>query len=142
MDLSLPQKDFLTLTDFSTDQLNGLIALGREIKSSPDTYSTTLQGKTLGMLFAKKSTRTRISFEVGIRQLGGWGLFLGPTDLQLSRGETIADTGKVLSRYLDVIMIRTFDYHEVVELALHASIPVINGLTDFNHPCSRWSVTP
>jgi len=115
--------------------LNDLIAFGREIKSAPENYTSLLKGKTLGMLFAKKSTRTRISFEVGIRQLGGWGLFLGPDDLQLSRGETIADTGQVLSRYLDGIMIRTFDYHEVVDLALHSSIPVINGLTDFNHPC-------
>ncbi len=135
MDLSLPQKDFLILTDFEEDQLSGLCAFGREIKASPGDFESVLKGKTLGMLFAKKSTRTRISFEVGIRQLGGWGLFLGPSDLQLSRGETIADTGQVLSRFLDGIMIRTFDYSDVVNLALNSSVPVINGLTDYNHPC-------
>ena len=135
MDLTLPQKDFLILTDFSTDQLNSLIALGRDIKSTPKKYSAVLKGKTLGMLFAKNSTRTRISFEVGVRQLGGWGLFMGPSDMQLSRGETISDTGQVLSRYLDGIMFRTYEYQQMLDLAQSAQIPVINGLTDFNHPC-------
>jgi ornithine carbamoyltransferase len=93
-----------------------------------------LSGRTLGMIFQKPSTRTRVSFEVGIAQLGGVGLYLAPTDLQLSRGETIRDTATVLSRYLDAIMIRTFDQGEVEQLAEHASIPVINGLTDAAHP--------
>lgn len=94
-----------------------------------------LAGKTLGMIFAKPSTRTRVSFEVGIYQLGGIGLYLGPNDLQLNRGETISDTAKVLSRYLDGIMIRTFSHQDVIDLARFGSIPVINGLTDLHHPC-------
>jgi ornithine carbamoyltransferase len=94
-----------------------------------------LEGKTLGMIFAKPSTRTRVSFEVGIYQLGGIGLYLGPNDLQLKRGESIADTARVLSRYLNGIMIRTFNHQDVVDLARYGSIPVINGLTDLLHPC-------
>ena len=105
------------------------------IKQSPQEFDSALKGKTLGLIFNKKSTRTRISFQVGIFQLGGMGLFLGPEDMQLARGETISDTGKVLSRFLDGIMIRTFSHSDVLDLAKYASVPVINGLTDFNHPC-------
>src|SRR5258708_18912349 len=94
-----------------------------------------LAGKTLGMIFAKSSTRTRVSFEVGAYQLGGHALFLSARDIQLGRGEPIRDTARVLSRYLDGIMIRTFDHADVVELARCATIPVINGLTDLSHPC-------
>jgi ornithine carbamoyltransferase len=94
-----------------------------------------LEGKTLGMIFAKPSTRTRVSFETGIYQLGGIGLYLGPNDLQLKRGESISDTAKVLSRYLNGIMIRTFSHQDVIDLARYGSIPVINGLTDLLHPC-------
>jgi len=93
-----------------------------------------LEGKTLGMIFNKNSTRTRISFEVGMFELGGHSLFLTPDQMQLGRGETIADSARVLSRYLDGILIRTFNFKEIEELAKHASIPVINGLTDLNHP--------
>ena len=94
-----------------------------------------LAGKTLGMVFAKNSTRTRVSFEVAMWQLGGHALFLNAQDLQLGRGETIADTARVFSRYLDGIMIRTYAHEDVVELARYADIPVINGLTDWVHPC-------
>jgi ornithine carbamoyltransferase len=94
-----------------------------------------LAGKTLGMIFTKPSTRTRVSFEVGIWQLGGYALYLGANDLQLGRGETIYDTGQVLSRYLDGIMIRTFSHQDVIDLAEAATVPVINGLTDLLHPC-------
>lgn len=129
------KKDFIALTDFSSDELTGMLDLADRMKRSPQEFDSALKGKTLGMIFNKKSTRTRISFQVGIFQLGGMGLFLGPEDMQLARGETISDTGKVLSRFLDGIMIRTFSHSDVLDLAKYASVPVINGLTDFNHPC-------
>ena len=129
------KKDFIALTDFSSDELTAMLDLADQIKQSPQKFDSVLKGKTLGMIFNKQSTRTRISFQVGIFQLGGNGLFLGPEDMQLARGETISDTGKVLSRFLDGIMIRTFSHSDVLDLARHSSIPVINGLTDFNHPC-------
>jgi ornithine carbamoyltransferase len=129
------KKDFIALTDFSSDELTDMLDLADRIKRSPQEFDSALKGKTLGMIFNKKSTRTRISFQVGIFQLGGMGLFLGPEDMQLARGETISDTGKVLSRFLDGIMIRTFSHNDVLDLARYASVPVINGLTDFNHPC-------
>ena len=105
------------------------------MKEDPSNYSDSLRGKVLGMIFYKKSTRTRLSFEVGILQLGGFGIFISPDEMQVARGETLADTAKALSRYLDGIMIRTFAHEDVVELAQHATVPVINGLTDYNHPC-------
>jgi ornithine carbamoyltransferase len=129
------KKDFIALTDFSSDELTAMLDLADQIKQSPQEFDNVLKGKTLGMIFNKQSTRTRISFQVGISQLGGSGLFLGPEDMQLARGETISDTGKVLSRFLDGIMIRTFSHSDVLDLARYSSIPVINGLTDFNHPC-------
>ncbi len=129
------KKDFIALKDFSSEELTGMLDLADRIKRSPQEFQSALQGKTLGMIFNKKSTRTRISFQVGIFQLGGMGLFLGPEDLQLARGETIGDTGKVFSRFLDGIMIRTFSHSDVLDLAKYATVPVINGLTDFNHPC-------
>jgi ornithine carbamoyltransferase len=128
-------KDFIALTDFSSDELMGMLDLADRIKQFPQEFDGALKGKTLGMIFNKQSTRTRISFQVGIFQLGGMGLFLGPEEMQLARGETIRDTGKVLSRFLDGIMIRTFSHNDVLDLAQHSSVPVINGLTDFNHPC-------
>jgi len=129
------KKDFIALTDFSSDELTAMLDLADQIKQSPQEFDSVLKGKTLGMIFNKQSTRTRISFQVGISQLGGNGLFLGPEDMQLARGETISDTGKVLSRFLDGIMIRTYSHGDVLDLARYSSIPVINGLTDFNHPC-------
>ena len=129
------KKDFIALMDFSPDELTAMLDLADRMKQSPHEFDNALKGKTLGMIFNKKSTRTRISFQVGIFQLGGMGLFLGPEDMQLARGETISDTGKVLSRFLDGIMIRTFSHNDVLDLAKYASVPVINGLTDFNHPC-------
>jgi ornithine carbamoyltransferase len=128
-------KDFIALTDFSSDELMGMLDLADRIKQFPQEFDGALKGKTLGMIFNKQSTRTRISFQVGIFQLGGMGLFLGPEEMQLARGETLRDTGKVLSRFLDGIMIRTFSHNDVLDLAQHSSVPVINGLTDFNHPC-------
>ena len=130
----MPKRDFLAIPDFSADDLNHLFDAAARMKDGSDT-SRPLAGRTLGMIFTKSSTRTRVSFEVGAYQLGGHALFLSSRDIQLGRGEPIADTAKVLSRYLDIIMIRTFAHTEVEELAASASIPVINGLTDLLHPC-------
>ena len=130
-------RDFLCLHDYTPAEIQFILEFARQLKEEQKqgVPHPLLKGKGLGMIFQKSSTRTRISFEVGIAQLGGYGLFLTNRDLQLGRGETISDTGKVLSRYLDGIMIRTFDHSEVEELAAAAEIPVINGLTDLLHPC-------
>ena len=130
------KKDFLKLSDLTKGEALELIKQAAELKEFKEkqTAHRPLEGKTLGMIFNKNSTRTRISFEVGMFELGGHSLFLTPDQMQLGRGETIADSARVLSRYLDGILIRTFDFKEVEELAKHASIPVINGLTDLNHP--------
>jgi len=128
------KRDFLTVTDLSPDDIARLFDLAGRMKAR--TYrETPLAGKTLAMIFAKSSTRTRVSFEVGTFQLGGHALFLSAKDVQIGRGEPIPDTARVLSRYVDGIMIRTFDHKEVEELARCATIPVINGLTDLSHPC-------
>ena len=130
------KKDFLKLSDLTKNEVLGLLKQAAELKQfkAKGTTHHPLKGKSLGMIFNKNSTRTRISFEVGMYELGGHSLFLTPDQMQLGRGETIADSARVLSRYLDGILIRTFDFKEVEELAKHASIPVINGLTDLNHP--------
>jgi ornithine carbamoyltransferase len=130
----MAKRDFLAITDFTRDQIQRLFDLAQRMKSRAY-RETPLSGKTLAMIFAKSSTRTRVSFEVGAYQLGGQALFLSSRDIQIGRGEPIPDTARVLSRYVDGIMIRTFDHGEVVELARHATIPVINGLTDLTHPC-------
>ena len=130
------KKDFLKLSDLTKDEVLGLLKEASKLKQfkAEGSAHQPLKGKSLGMIFNKNSTRTRISFEVGMFELGGHSLFLTPDQMQLGRGETIADSARVLSRYLDGILIRTFDFKEVEELAKHASIPVINGLTDLNHP--------
>ena len=130
------KKDFLKLSDLTKNEVLELLKEATELKQfkAENTTHQPLKGKSLGMIFNKNSTRTRISFEVGMYELGGHSLFLTPDQMQLGRGETIADSARVLSRYLDGILIRTFDFKEVEELAKHASIPVINGLTDLNHP--------
>jgi ornithine carbamoyltransferase len=127
-------RHFLAIPDFSRSELLAVFDLAARMKRG-DYREKPLAGKTLGMIFAKSSTRTRVSFEVGAFQLGGHALFLSSRDIQLGRGEPIRDTARVLSRYLDGIMIRTFDHADVEELARYATIPVINGLTDLLHPC-------
>ncbi|CAM3530881.1 ornithine carbamoyltransferase [Marinicrinis lubricantis] len=135
--MQLKGRDFLSLADYSPDEIRYLIDFAIELKKKQKSGEVfhPLKGKTLGMIFEKSSTRTRVSFEVGMFQLGGHALFLSRNDLQLGRGETIWDTAQVMSRYLDGIMIRTFAHRGVVELARGATIPVINGLTDLYHPC-------
>ena len=127
-------KDFLSIPDFSAAELDALFRLAESMRDGTYTKKP-LAGKSLAMIFMKASTRTRVSFEVGTWQLGGHALFLSPRDVQLGRGEPVSDTAKVLSRYVDGIMIRTFSHAEVEELARTATIPVINGLTDLLHPC-------
>ncbi len=130
----MAKRDFLAVTDLARDEIPRLFDLAKRMKTGAY-RETPLAGKTLAMIFAKSSTRTRVSFEVGTYQLGGQALFLSSRDIQLGRGEPIADTARVLSRYVSGIMIRTFDHGEVEELARYATIPVINGLTDLSHPC-------
>lgn len=130
----MPARHFLALTDYSRAELEALLALAERMRRREYT-ARPLAGKTLAMLFMKSSTRTRVSFEVGTYQLGGHALFLTPRDVQLGRGEPVGDTAKVLSRYCDGIMIRTFAHAEIEELARHADVPVINGLSDLQHPC-------
>jgi ornithine carbamoyltransferase len=133
----LKGRDFLRVSDWSRDELLAVLDLADRLKAAQRAREEhrLLPGRTLGMVFQKPSTRTRVSFEAGIAQLGGVGLYLSAADLQLGRGETIRDTALVLSRYLDAIMIRTFAQADVEELAEHADVPVINGLTDSTHPC-------
>lgn len=125
----------VSIHDLSAAEVADLLDLAADIKARPEAYRSALAGKTLGMIFQKSSTRTRVSFEVGVYQLGGIGLFLSARDIQLGRGEPLSDTAQVLSRYLDGIMARTFAHSDVTELAEHGTIPVINGLTDLLHPC-------
>ena len=133
----LKGRDFTRIGSWASEELKTVLDLADSLKDAQTRGEPheLLPGRTLGMIFQKPSTRTRVSFEVGIGQLGGRGLYLAAGDLQLGRGETIRDTGTVLSRYLDAIMIRTFAQEDVEELAEFADVPVINGLTDYAHPC-------
>jgi len=128
-------RHFLDLADISSEALRAILNNSAEMKRANGVAGKPLAGKTLAMIFDKPSTRTRVSFEVAMRQLGGDVLVMDTGSMQLGRGETIADTPRVLSRYVDVIMIRTGDHAKVLELAEHATVPVLNGLTDWSHPC-------
>ena len=137
LELSLKGRDFIALVDYTSEEIQYLLDLAIELKrkqKAGEIYQP-LKGKTLGMIFEKASTRTRVSFEVGMYQLGGHPLFLSGNDMQIGRGEPIWDTAQVLSRYVDGIMIRTFAHKKIIELARGATVPVINGLTDLSHPC-------
>jgi ornithine carbamoyltransferase len=126
---------FLTGEELSVAEQARLLTLARDIKARPERYRRRLEGRTLAMIFQKKSTRTRVSFEAGMFQLGGHALFLGADDIQIGRGETISDTARVLSRYVDLIMARVYAHADVGELAATSRVPVINGLSDLHHPC-------
>jgi ornithine carbamoyltransferase len=128
-----PHRDFLAITDFSSDELLALLDRAANLKAGMD--KSKLTGKSLAMIFKKSSTRTRVSFEVAMTQLGGHAIFLSDRDSQIGRGETVSDTAGVLSRYVDGITIRTFSHAEVEELAEHSSVPVVNALSDLLHPC-------
>lgn len=131
----MPVKHFLSITDLSKKELNDILYLAKRVKSSPKKFRNTLQGKILGLLFNKPSTRTRVSFEAGMYQLGGNTIFLTEKEIQIGRGESIVDTAKVLSSYLDAIVIRTYEHEHLVEYSKNSTIPVINGLSDLLHPC-------
>jgi ornithine carbamoyltransferase len=129
------KKDFLTLATLESSEVEELLQLSADVKQNPKKYKKALKRQVLAMIFQKSSTRTRVSFEVGVYQLGGTGLFLSSSDLQLGRGETLSDTAKVLSRYVDGIMARVYGHGDIEELAANATVPVINGLSDKYHPC-------
>lgn len=129
------KKDFLTLKDYSKEEIEYLLDLSGKIKKDKNSYSKVLEGKNIAMLFDKHSTRTRLSFEAGINQLGGNSIYLDSKNLQISRGETYQDTAKIFSRYLDGVIIRTYSQEIVDIFAKYGTIPVINGLTDIYHPC-------
>jgi ornithine carbamoyltransferase len=137
MGVNLKGKSLISINDLSLEEINEILKLSGELKDKlkNNIQHKFLEGKTLGMIFSKPSTRTRVSFQTGIYQLGGLGMYFGPGELQLGKSESIQDTAKVLSRYLDGIMIRTFSHQDVIYLAKYGSIPVINGLTDLLHPC-------
>jgi ornithine carbamoyltransferase len=135
------KKDFLSLFDWSKEEIDEFLASAKALKKDQKkgTSRSSLRGKTIGMIFDKPSTRTRVSFEAGMAQLGGQSIFLSGGELQLSRGETIADTARVMSRYVDGVVIRTFSHKMVEDFATHAEVTVINGLTDLLHPCQILS---
>ena len=137
MAVNLKGKSLIEINYLSLEEIYQIFDLSKTLKEKQNTGEPhkLLEGKTLGMIFSKPSTRTRISFEAGIYQLGGMGMYFNQNDLQLKKSESVSDTAKVLSRYLNGIMIRTFDHQDVIDLAKFGSIPVINGLTDLHHPC-------
>jgi len=132
-------KDFIEIHDYTADEVREIFEIARDMKATPEKFYGALERQTLAMIFEKSSTRTRVSFEVGMYQLGGQALFLSSRDIQIGRGEPIYDTAKVLGRYVDGIMARTFAHKTVTDLAQYAPCPVINGLTDLSHPCQAMT---
>src|SRR5512146_2864311 len=131
--------DFLTVRDFTPAQVRELLHLAGLIKATPAAYASALKGKTLAMIFEKPSLRTRVTFDVGIQQLGGFALYLSPAEINLGKRESVYDVAKNLERMVQGIMIRTFAHEIVVQMAEYASVPVINGLTDYSHPCQAMA---
>jgi ornithine carbamoyltransferase len=131
----MDKRDFLSVDDLSTDELLSLLDAADEIKAKPADFSDALKGKQIALVFEKPSTRTRVSFEVAVTSMGGHALVLRGEELQLGRGETIEDTGRVLSRYVDAIVVRTFGHDRLETLAVAATVPVVNSLSDYSHPC-------
>jgi ornithine carbamoyltransferase len=128
-------KDFVALAPFTPQELRDLLDLARQVKLTPGAVKGACKGQTLAMIFQKPSLRTRVSFETAMYELGGQAIYLGPTDIQTHRGESLADTARVLSRYASAIMARVFAHQDILDLAAHATVPVINGLSDLLHPC-------
>ena len=135
----MKKKDFVSIRNYSTDELNALLTSAQAIKSDPSKYSKSLEGKALALLLEKPSLRTRVSFDVGIRQLGGFSVSLSQTEISLGKRESVGDVAKSLERMVQGIMIRTFNHDIVEEMAGSTGISVINGLTDFSHPCQAMA---
>ncbi len=132
-------KKCLMISDFSVAEITAIIDRAEKMKKSPHEYIVALRGKSLGVIFEKPSTRTRVSFEVGINQLGGFSFYLAPEEMQLGKREEIRDVARTLSRYLDVVVLRTFKHHLIEEFSRYSTIPVINGLSDLAHPCQAFA---
>jgi ornithine carbamoyltransferase len=132
-------KDFVSIRDFSPQEIQDILLVGRQIKAYPDVYSEALRGKTLAMVFEKPSLRTRVTFDVGIQQLGGFSVYLSPAEINLGKRESVYDVAKNLERMVQGIMIRTFAHSVVEQMADYGGIPVINGLTDYSHPCQAMA---
>jgi ornithine carbamoyltransferase len=135
----MTSQDFLSIRDYSADEIRQLLALAAKIKAHPEQYADSLAGKTLAMIFEKPSLRTRVSFDVGIHQLGGFSLYLSPAEINLGKRESIPDVARNLERMVQGIMIRTFAHRLVEEMAEWAHVPIINGLTDYSHPCQAMA---
>ena len=135
----MTDKDFLSIRDFSPSEIQYLLVLGRQMKTHPGAYSAALRGQTLAMIFEKPSLRTRVTFDVGIQQLGGFSIYLSPAEINLGKRESVYDVARNLERMVQGIMIRTFAHEVVEQMARYASIPVINGLTDYSHPCQAMA---
>jgi ornithine carbamoyltransferase len=133
--MATPKRDYLSVDDLTIDELTAVLDLAAKVKAEPAGFRERLAGRSVALIFEKSSTRTRVSFEVGVAELGGYPLALSSGDLQLGRGETIEDTGRVLSRYVDAIVLRTFEQERLELLAGAATVPVVNSLSDFEHPC-------
>ena len=135
----MKKRDLLSIGDLSVEEINGILDLGRKVKKDKAAYADALKGKSIGLIFQKPSNRTRVSFEIGMVQLGGYAIYLGPSEIGMGGRESVKDVAKVLSRYLDCLVARTYKHADVEDLAMHATVPVINGLSDYAHPCQALS---
>lgn len=135
----MAKKDFLSITDLSVEEIDDILDLGKAVKKDKAKYADALKGKSIGLIFQKPSNRTRVSFEIGMVQLGGYAIYLGPSEIGMGGRESVKDVAKVLSRYLDGLVARTYKHEDVENLAKYATVPVVNGLSDFGHPCQALS---
>lgn len=133
------KKDFLSITDLSVEEINDILDVGKAVKKDKVKYAEALKGKSIGLIFQKPSNRTRVSFEIGMVQLGGYAIYLGPSEIGMGGRESVKDVAKVLSRYVEGLVARTYKHSDVEDLAKYATVPVINGLSDFAHPCQALS---
>lgn len=133
------KRDLLSITDLTAEEISGILEAGKELKKNKAKYADSLKGKSIGLIFQKPSNRTRVSFEIGMVQLGGYAIYLGPSEIGMGGRESVKDVAKVLSRYLDGLVARTYKHEDVEDLARYATVPVVNGLSDLAHPCQALS---